>query len=242
MLQRIKTEIGKIGGFGVAEHAEDTTLVVEVIVVEGEIIGHFNFSVRSSEWAQASRSARMELSITALPLYWMQKASPRMTLPISCAATWYCLAVSRTRARCGGLTDTTARAPRSPKRAASAASLFSSPASEPIPFAAKQDSASVTATPPSETSWADWTDPSAASATRQSIRRFSAARSMVGGSPATMPPTVFEYSEEENSPAAFCEEGTMYRAPAVAPTPSNNKIMSPSSRKAILRTREASSR
>src|SRR6266849_763972 len=193
------------------EDAEDTALVVEVIVVEGEIIGHCIFSVRSSEWAQESRSAGMELSITALPLYWMRKASPRMMLPISCAATWYCLAVLRTRASCAGLTDTTARAPRSPKRAASAGPFSSSLAVALNPFPAKQDSARVTARPPPEMSWADWTLPSAASATRQSIRRLSAMRSMTGGSPATMPPIVFEYSEEENSRAVFSEVGTMYR-------------------------------
>jgi hypothetical protein len=32
MLQRVKSEIGEIGGFGVAEHAEDTTFVMEMIV------------------------------------------------------------------------------------------------------------------------------------------------------------------------------------------------------------------
>src|SRR5216683_2817785 len=71
----------------------------------------------------------------------------------------------------------------------------------PLMFDAKQDSARVTARPPSEMSWADWTAPAAARATRQSWRRFSAARSMAGGSPATMPAIVLEYSEEENSRA-----------------------------------------
>ena len=32
MLQRVEAEIGEVGGFGMAENAEDTTLVVEVIV------------------------------------------------------------------------------------------------------------------------------------------------------------------------------------------------------------------
>src|SRR5262249_51752067 len=64
---------------------------------------------------------------------------------------------------------------------------------------AKQDSARAAARPPSEMSWADSTAPAEARATRQSMRRFSAARSMAGGSPETRPAMVLEYSEEENS-------------------------------------------
>src|SRR5205807_1422549 len=59
---------------------------------------HDTFTERSSEWAQGSRSVSMELSITMRPLYSMRKASPRVTLPISCATTLYCLAVWRTQA------------------------------------------------------------------------------------------------------------------------------------------------
>jgi hypothetical protein len=40
MLQGIKSEIGEVCRFGVAEDAEDTTLVVEVIVSENEMTGH----------------------------------------------------------------------------------------------------------------------------------------------------------------------------------------------------------
>src|ERR1700674_3242999 len=120
MLQRVKAEIGKVGGFGMPEDAEDTTLVVEMIVVEGEFLTHLVVSVRSSEWAQVSRSVSTELSITAFPLYWMQKAPPQMTLPSSRAPTPYSLAVTRTAASFDGVTETTARAPRSLKRAASA--------------------------------------------------------------------------------------------------------------------------
>src|SRR6266850_358334 len=168
MLEGVKTEIRKVRGFGVAEDTEYTTLVVEVIVGEGELLIHFVVNVRSSEWAQASRSVSTELSITARPLYSMRKASPRVTWPICCAATLYCLASSRTRASFGDETETMARAPRSPKRAVSAGPFSSSFALAPNPSAAKQDSATVTARPPSEMSWADCTAPSAARTTRQS--------------------------------------------------------------------------
>src|SRR6202158_650756 len=192
MLQGVKTEIDEVRGFPVAEDAEYTTLVVKMIVGEGEFLGHFVVSARSSEWAQASRSVSTELSITARPLCWMRKASPRVTWPIWCAATLYCLAVSRTAASFDGVTETTARAPRSPNAAASAgpsssnftcAPRWGARCCPPTTEEAKQDSASVTARPPSEMSWADWTAPSAASARRQSIRGFLAARSMGGGWP-----------------------------------------------------------
>src|SRR5437879_12162633 len=79
-------------------HPEDATLVVEMIVGKCEFLAHFAVSVRSSELAQASRSVSTELSITVLPLYSMRNEPSRMTLPSSRAATWYCLAISRTRA------------------------------------------------------------------------------------------------------------------------------------------------
>src|SRR5713226_8365554 len=259
MLQGVKTEIGEVRGFGVAEDAEDTTFVVEMIVGEGEFLTHFEVSVRSSERAQASRSVSMELSITTRPLCSMRNEPSRVTWPSSRAATLHCLAISRARASDKGLTDTTARAPRSLKIANSAevspSILMFAPKCEPpdveggepvsrsAATEAKQDSARVTARPPSEMSWADCTAPSAASATRQSWRRFSAARSMAGGSPATMPASVLEYSEEEYSRWV---PGWAQSAGADAPTaevdPSSRTMMSPSWRKAIFRTREASSR
>src|SRR5205814_8589504 len=68
---------------------------------------------------------------------------------------------------------------------------------------------------------------------------------MAGGSPATMPEIVLEYSEEENSRRDVSAEGTMYRAPMVAvsfgPAPSGGRMTSSSFGKAILRRREASS-
>src|SRR5437016_7729711 len=171
---------------------------------------HDTFTERSSEWAQGSRSVSMELSITMRPLYSMRKASPRVTLPISCATTLYCLAVWRTPASDEALTDTSARAPRSLKRTASAEAGSSvkfrdaprTGGASPAATEAKQDSARVTARPPSEISWADCSEPSAARPTRQSMRRFSAARSIAGGSPATIPAIALEYSLEENSRAS----------------------------------------
>ena len=40
MLQGIEAEVGEVGGFGMAEDAKDTTLVVEVIVGESEFRFH----------------------------------------------------------------------------------------------------------------------------------------------------------------------------------------------------------
>src|SRR6267143_6254293 len=178
MLKSIEAEVGEVGGFGMAEDAEDTTLVVEMIVGEGELLTHLVVRVRSSEWAQASRSVSTELSITARPLCSMRNEPSRVTWPSSCAVTLYCLAVSRTAASFDGATETTARAPRSLKAAASEGSellprLVIAPSRGAETAAeAKQDSARVTVRPPSEISCADWTAPSAARATRQSWRRF----------------------------------------------------------------------
>ena len=42
MLEGVESEVGELGGLFVAEHAEDATVVVEVIVFEnGEICRHF---------------------------------------------------------------------------------------------------------------------------------------------------------------------------------------------------------
>ncbi len=79
MLQRVEAEIRQVRRLRVAENAEDTTLVVEMIVGEGELLRHFAVSVRSSEWAQASRSDSTELSITARPLCSMRNELSRVT-------------------------------------------------------------------------------------------------------------------------------------------------------------------
>src|SRR5580693_7061194 len=249
MLKRIKAQIGEIGGFGMAEYAEHTTLVVKMIVGKSELVCHFAANVFSSELAQTLRRVSRGESTTALPLYSMRSALPRCTLPISRAPTLYCLAVARTAASFVGETETIQRAPRSLKRACSAGPSTSSftfapktgmACSAPTGDAEKQDSARVTAMPPSEMSWADWSEPSDARAMRQSIRRFSAARSMAGGSPETTPAMVLEYSDEENShaPSKACSScrGAACRArsdEATAFEPSSNRMRSPSERNAI---------
>src|SRR4029077_10354480 len=168
MLQRVEAEIGEVRGFRMAEDAEHTTLVVEMIVGEGELVCHHEINVRSSELAQTSRRASRGESTTALPLYSMRSALPRCTLPSSRAPTPYCLAVARTAASFVGETDTTQRAPRSLKSANSGEAASSKEMRAPSPSVEKQDSARVTAMPPSEMSWADCTEPSEARATRQS--------------------------------------------------------------------------
>src|SRR5580693_4286906 len=195
MLERIKAQIGEIGGFGMAEYAEHTTLVVKMIVGKSELVCHFAANVFSSELAQTLRRVSRGESTTALPLYSMRSALPRCTLPVSRAPTLYCLAVARTAASFVGETESTQRAPRSWKRACSAGASASASrftfaprrgtACRASTEAAKQDSASVTAMPPSETSWADCSEPSDARATKQLMSRFSAARSIAGGSPET---------------------------------------------------------
>src|SRR6266850_1179963 len=258
MLQCVQAKIGQLRGLFMSEHAEYTTFVVKMVVGVSELLHHLHLiprdqltlRVRSSEWAQTSYSLATDVSITALSLYSMRKASLPMTWPIWCAVTPYCRAVSRTAAREVGATVTTARAPLSPKSAYSGGNVVPSS----LTFApswgaaccaptgsAKQDSANVTAMPPSLTSCAERTAPFAASATRHSCSRFSAARSIAGGSPATMPLIVLEYSLDENSRRAS-SRGAACCAPDARVAPSSKTIMSPSSRKPIFSTREASSR
>src|SRR5215470_18427046 len=167
----------------------------------------------------------------------MRRPSAALTPPIFTAPTLYCLAVSRTAASFSGETETTHRAPRSPNSVHSAGGTPSTATSPILTLApkleeAKQDSARVTARPPSEMSWADATTPLEASATRQSMRRFSAARSMAGGSPATMAAMDLEYSEEEKEEVA---SGEWRVASDSEEEPSRKRIMSPGVRKAILR-------
>jgi len=80
-------------------------------------------------------------------------------------------------------TDTTTRAPRSPKIVSSSGNADLISTSAPSPRDPKQHSASVTARPPSLTSCADKIARSLASFTKQSMSRFSPARSIAGGCP-----------------------------------------------------------
>ena len=131
----------------------------------------------------------------------MRRVLSRVTLPMDWALTPYCRAVESTAASLSGEAETIARAPNSPNSTYSAGAVPATEMDAPSCDAAKQDSAKAAARPPSARSWAECKVPAAASATSESCRRFSAARSMAGGSPATMFARIFEYSEEENSRA-----------------------------------------
>src|SRR5208283_4427148 len=241
MLQRVQPQICKIGGFGMPEHAEHSTFIVETVVNIRQFRCHWTFKMRSSECAQISFNVVTSAEAIARPLYSMRKVLSPVTLPISCAPTPYCLAVFRRAASFSGETETSTRAPRSPKSAYSAAASSGTVTFAPSPVAAKQDSATVTAKPPSLRSCADCSVPALARLTRQSITHFSAPSSIAGGSPATMPPIVFEYSEEENSRCL------PPRGPACGPAleevaPSSSTITSPALRNAIFKTLLAFSR
>src|SRR5579864_1779217 len=185
MLKGVKTKIGELGGLFIAENAEDAALVVEVVVVELEWAVHQFPSACSSALAQIWRSESTLARIPGWPFNWMQN-SPRVTLPIWRASTLYCAAIASTRASEGGEADTRARAPVSANSVNSAACRdFSETSAEKPLGLAKQDSARVTARPPSLMSWADAMARSAARATRQSMRFFSAPRSIAGEAPAT---------------------------------------------------------
>src|SRR5260221_6792006 len=80
-----------------------------------------------------------------------------------------------------------------------------------------------------------------ASATKQSISHFSAPSSMEGGSPATMPEMVLEYSEEENS-RWRADDAVARRAAPEELAPLRRTMMSPSLRQAVFRTFQASAR
>src|SRR5215471_13506744 len=206
-------------------------------------------TARSRALAQTSRNPATGESITTRPLCWMRSAASPVTRPISSAATPYCAASDRRAATLSGATLTIARAPHSPNRADSGATGWFNATTAPFGRArpaaceAKQDSAMLTARPPSETSCADRARPLAARPTRQSISRFSPSRSRAGGSPATIRAMVLEYSEEENSSAGE-GKGRPAASGASCPAaePSRSTITSPASRKAIFRTREQSSR
>src|SRR5216684_3384869 len=236
MLQRVQAKVSELGCLGMAEDAEHTAFVVEVVVEHPVWINHFDRSVRSSELAQASRKSETPLRITACAFHSMRNSPPRVTCPISCAATRYCLAIASTRAIEPCATDTTARAPRSPNSAASAGSRAARVTRAERPSLAKQHSARVVARPPSLTSCAERIAPSAASAARHSMSRFSAVISMAGGAPATMPAITLAYADEESSLASSISLTAL-----ASFLPSSNTIASPSVQNPMPSVREASS-
>src|SRR5579872_2887547 len=226
MLQRVEAEVGHLRGLRVAEDAAHAAVVVKPVVLNFDQATHSAFrrslAPRSRSRAPLQASARVGRSAltTACPFSSMRN-SPRVTRPSSTTATSYCAAIRRTAATFSGVTDTTARAPPSPKSAASAGCLPSRDTFAERPSLVKQDSASVVATPPSLTSCADCSLPSPASATSVVVSFFSAARFTAGGAPASMPRIVREYSEEENSRAVLTESEdrsfgqSVRRAPAL---------------------------
>src|ERR1700722_9893449 len=155
VLQSIQTEIREVGGFRMAKDAEYSAFIVEMIVSVGELRIHC-LSARSSEWAQISRSVSTGSSIMALPSSSMRKMPLAVTSPICTALTPCFCAVCSTAFSEVGETETTARAPRSPNKPDSAGlrpSIFAfMPRASPTFRAGaepKQDSAKVTASPPS---------------------------------------------------------------------------------------------
>src|SRR5262249_17898567 len=139
----------------------------------GKLLFQFLTKVRSSEFAQTSRNVGVSEATAACPLYSMRNVLSQVTLPICCAPTLYCLAAARTAASFSGETGTMARAPDSLKRANSAGTSPASVIAAPNEGEAKHASARATAKPPSLRSWAEFTEPASARATRQSCRFFS---------------------------------------------------------------------
>src|ERR1700688_5318297 len=155
VLQSIQTEIRQVGGFRMTKDAEYSAFVVEMIVSVGELRIHC-LSARSSEWAQISRSVSTDSSIMALPLSSMLKMPSAVTFPICNALIPYFCAICRMLFSEAGETEITARAPRSPNTADSAGLpffIFMFALRVSLAFRAsaeaKQDSAKVTASPPS---------------------------------------------------------------------------------------------
>src|SRR5277367_5676481 len=117
MLQRIEAQIRQLRRLGMTEHAEYAAVIVEMIVVERENFAHDALSMAfPSDSLHVWRNESILPRITGAPLYCMRK-SPRVTLPICRTLILYCAAIASTRASDAGATDTTARAPRSPKSA-----------------------------------------------------------------------------------------------------------------------------
>src|SRR5271154_4281401 len=102
------------------ENSEHAAVIVKVIVVDLDQFVHDAPSrALPSDSLQAWRNESAPPWITGAPLHWMRKP-PRTTVPMRWTLALYCAAIASPRASDAGKTDTTARAPRSPKTAASA--------------------------------------------------------------------------------------------------------------------------
>ena len=79
VLQRVETEIGEVGGFGMAEDAEDTTFVVEVIVLDDFQIHEVFAPCRLNSNHVAGRHAQMR--ITAMGSKTVKASAPNEVEP-----------------------------------------------------------------------------------------------------------------------------------------------------------------
>src|ERR1700752_163026 len=158
MLQRVNSEIRQLRRFVIPEDAEHAAVIVEPILVELDLLTIHALSIAAARDSdQAFRKDVTSPFITGVPFNWMRN-SLWVTVPIRFAATPYCAATALSRASEAAESETTARAPRSLKSAASAGPFdtsglkFTSADSLSL---AKHDSAIVTARPPSLTSCAE---------------------------------------------------------------------------------------
>src|SRR5215472_8549565 len=116
--------------------------------------------------------------------------------PSASAGTPACAHMAASAGSAPRLTATTARAADSLKR--NVAGSAGSVTMQPVP-PARHDSASATARPPSETSWAQTSSSRAAAVTRTSASARSASRSTAGGRPPRWPCRSQAHSEPPNS-------------------------------------------
>jgi len=63
MLEGVEAEVGEVGGFGMAEDAEDTTFVVEVIVENGSLHFHFVSNLISKRFLTSRRNNQIRTAI-----------------------------------------------------------------------------------------------------------------------------------------------------------------------------------
>src|SRR6202040_7861 len=115
MLQRVDSEIRQLRRFVIPEDAEHAAVIVEPILVELDFLTiHALSMAAASDSDQAFRKELTSPLITGVPLNWMRN-SLRVTVPIRFATTPYCAATASSRASEAAESETTARAPRSPK-------------------------------------------------------------------------------------------------------------------------------
>src|SRR5580698_11552030 len=117
MLQRVQPQISHLRRFRVPKYPEHAAMIVKMIVPELHYFAHAFSMALGSASLHTRRNDSILPCITVAPSYWMRN-SARVTAPTRCAPTLYCAAIAFTRASEAGATDTTARAPRSPNKAA----------------------------------------------------------------------------------------------------------------------------